>query len=163
MNKKGEVQQLTTAQKEEKKKKTIAISHSGSESISTYLKTISHSSLLTAAEEIALGRAIKTLQDFDAARVSLETELSRAITYGEWATATNTTIPLLKSQISRSKKAKSAMIQSNLRLVVSIAKKYQNRGMSFQDLSQEGTMGLIKAVEKYDPERGFRLSTVSCH
>lgn len=77
-------------------------------------------------------------------------------------------IPLLNSdqEISLSRHAltgcvvcKGLLIESNLRLVVSIAKRFVGRGLSMQDLIQEGNMGLIRAVEKFDPERGFRFST----
>ena len=57
------------------------------------------------------------------------------------------------------KSAENKLINANLRLVVSIAKRYRGRGLSFQDLIQEGNIGLVKAVEKYDEKLGFRLST----
>ena len=85
----------------------------------------------------------------------------RPPTYAEWAAAVRTdmTVQELKKQIRRSLRAKSALTESNVRLVISIAKRYQRRGLSFQDLSQEGILGLTRACEKFDPERGFRFST----
>lgn len=68
-------------------------------------------------------------------------------------------LSLARHAITGCDDCKLMLIEANLRLVVSIAKRFVNRGLSFQDLIQEGNMGLIRAVEKFDPERGFRFST----
>ena len=72
---------------------------------------------------------------------------------------TSQEIRILKKQILESQRAKEKLAETNLRLVVSIAKKYVGRGMNFLDLIQEGNMGLMKAVDKYDYNRGFKFST----
>ena len=68
-------------------------------------------------------------------------------------------IELSKAAKAGDKKARQRLIEKNLRLVVSVAKKYRGYGLPFEDLIQEGNIGLMKAVEKYDPDRGFRFST----
>ena len=69
------------------------------------------------------------------------------------------TLKTVKERIEKSKKAKSELIEANLRLVVSIAKKYTNRGLQFLDLIQEGNIGLMKAVDKFEYQRGYKFST----
>lgn len=71
----------------------------------------------------------------------------------------NEEIELSRKLRTGDQNAKNALVRANLRLVVSIAKRYRNRGMSFEDLIQEGSVGLMRASEKFDPEKGFKFST----
>jgi RNA polymerase primary sigma factor len=125
------------------------------------MKTICNHELLNKNEEIILAREIQILMRWEAVREELESDLLRPPTYQEWASKIREgmTVPELKKQIRRSLRAKAALTESNIRLVVSIAKRYQRRGVAFQDLTQEGILGLTRACEKFDPERGFRFST----
>ncbi|MGF1487494.1 MAG: RNA polymerase sigma factor, RpoD/SigA family [Prochloraceae cyanobacterium] len=129
------------------------------DSVRTYLKEIGQIKILTADQEISLARQIQDLLKLEASRTILKTKLDREPTELEWARATEISVQQLKHRLYKGRTAKNQMIQANLRLVVSVAKKYINRGLSLLDLIQEGSLGLIRATEKFDPEKGYKFST----
>ncbi len=145
------------------------------DSIRLYLQEIGRIRLLRAEEEIELSRKIADLlkleRIFDEIADNWDEEfqgLPQELTHEEWeqwaAAAmqeeeTTFTIGAFRHRVHVGRRAKDKMVQSNLRLVVSIAKKYMNRGLSFQDLIQEGSLGLIRAAEKFDHEKGYKFST----
>ncbi len=120
------------------------------------------SQLLTPEEEIRFSQQVQEgerlykirRQIADKRKVSPE-----SISDEEWSKAANLPDWELVARIQDAEEAKRRLIESNLRLVVSIAKRYASRGISLADLIQEGNLGLIRAVEKFDPDRGFRFST----
>ena len=129
------------------------------DSVRVYLKEIGSIKLLKANEEIELARKIADLLELERIRNDLKERLDRLPSDREWANELNMDVPQFRRRLYLGRKAKNKMVEANLRLVVSIAKKYQNRGLSFQDLIQEGSIGLIRGAEKFDPEKGYKFST----
>ena len=111
--------------------------------VRAYLNGIGRTRLLTAVEEVELSKRIE-------AGLYAEEKL---------AEAGDDLAPLLEIIIAEGKAAKNHLLEANLRLVVSIAKRYTGRGMAFLDLIQEGNLGLIRAVEKFDYTKGYKFST----
>eukprot|EP00591_Stephanopyxis_turris_P000510 CAMPEP_0195527668 /NCGR_PEP_ID=MMETSP0794_2-20130614/29515_1 /TAXON_ID=515487 /ORGANISM="Stephanopyxis turris, Strain CCMP 815" /LENGTH=453 /DNA_ID=CAMNT_0040658639 /DNA_START=604 /DNA_END=1965 /DNA_ORIENTATION=+ len=138
-----------------------SVKETGSDTLGNYIKSMSNHELLSKEDEIVLGRQIQMLVRWEDARMKLKDTLQRAPTYSEWAETVGESVPSLKRQVRRSQRAKAAMIEANLRLVVSIARQTtrSNSKISFNDMCQEGIIGLTKACEKFDPEKGFRFST----
>ncbi|WNN90530.1 RNA polymerase sigma factor RpoD [Gloeocapsopsis dulcis] len=133
--------------------------HYTEDSIRLYLQEIGRIRLLRADEEIELARKIAELLEMERVRERLLEQLNREPQDSEWAEAVQLSLPTFRYRLHVGRRAKDKMVQSNLRLVVSIAKKYMNRGLSFQDLIQEGSLGLIRAAEKFDHEKGYKFST----
>jgi len=120
------------------------------------------SQLLTPEEEIRFSQQVQEGERLYKIRKQIADKRKvdpESISEEDWAKAANLPVWELAVRIQEAEEAKRRLIESNLRLVVSIAKRYASRGISLADLIQEGNLGLIRAVEKFDPERGFRFST----
>ena len=129
------------------------------DSIRVYLQEIGRIRLLRPDEEIELARKIADLLHLEELAAQFESDNGREPDNKEWAALVEMPLIRFRRRLMLGRRAKEKMVQSNLRLVVSIAKKYMNRGLSFQDLIQEGSLGLIRAAEKFDHEKGYKFST----
>ena len=116
-----------------------------SDATSLYLREMAHEPLLTAVQEVELARA------FTAGRAAVKRMSKNGHDRSEREK--------LQREIEAGKKARDHLVKANTRLVVSIAKRYMGQGVPFLDLIQEGNLGLLKAVEKFDHKRGFKFST----
>jgi len=123
------------------------------DSIRAYLRDIGRVPLLEHDEEILLGRKVQRLMEIEEQKkeFGLDTE--------ELAHSQDIPYKQLRREIRDGMKAKEKMVTANLRLVVSVAKKYTKRNMELLDIVQEGTIGLVRGVEKFDPGRGYKFST----
>jgi RNA polymerase sigma factor (sigma-70 family) len=119
---------------------------SSDDSVRRYLQELAVHTLLTSADELALGRAIAAGRDAAGALASARPDDAAEVRR-------------LEQLVADGYAARERFIAANLRLVVSIAKRYQTAAMPLQDVIQEGNLGLMRAVEKFEPERGFKFST----
>ena len=124
------------------------------DSVRAYLRDIGRIPLLEHDEEILLGRKVQRLMEIQAVA-----ELLNSPTTEELADSLDITVKELRREKRDGEKAKEKMVTANLRLVVSVAKKYTKRNMELLDIIQEGTIGLVRGVEKFDPGRGYKFST----
>jgi RNA polymerase sigma factor (RpoD-like family) len=129
------------------------------DAVGAFFKEMARYPLLKADEEVELARRVRFLVEFDELQQRLQKELTRQASRSEIGAALGISERQLEHRLYLGRVAKRKMIRSNLRLVVSIAKRYLNRGLPFLDLIQEGAMGLNRATEKFDPDKGYKFST----
>jgi RNA polymerase nonessential primary-like sigma factor len=142
--------------KREQRSKSVP---AGTDMVRTYLHEIGRVPLLTHEEEIVYGKQVQQLMVLAELQANLLESLGREPTQAEWAAKADMDEADLAKALGKGKHAKQKMIEANLRLVVSVAKKYQKRNLELLDLIQEGTLGLERGVEKFDPMRGYKFST----
>ena len=124
------------------------------DSVRAYLRDIGRIPLLEHDEEILLGRKVQRLMQIKEAESELEVKDNDSL-----AQVLGLTTKELRRELRDGERAKDKMVTANLRLVVSVAKKYTKRNMELLDIIQEGTIGLVRGVEKFDPGRGYKFST----
>ncbi|QEY32513.1 RpoD/SigA family RNA polymerase sigma factor [Synechococcus sp. RSCCF101] len=127
--------------------------------VRSYLRDIGRVPLLSHEQEITLGRQVQELMALEEMEQELEMRSGEKPTRERLAREAGLSVPMLRRRLHAGRRAKERMVSANLRLVVSVAKKYTKRNMELLDLIQEGTIGLVRGVEKFDPTRGYKFST----
>tara|TARA_B100000965_G_scaffold34204_1_gene25257 strand:+ start:191 stop:1198 length:1008 start_codon:yes stop_codon:yes gene_type:complete len=154
---------MTTAVETLQAKKTTVVTAARSVSdidlVRSYLRDIGRVPLLSHEQEITLGRQVQDLMVLENLEIELESDLGEKPDISFFAEKSGLSIIQLKKKLKSGRRAKERMVAANLRLVVSVAKKYTKRNMELLDLIQEGTIGLVRGVEKFDPTRGYKFST----
>ncbi|MBE9112261.1 RNA polymerase sigma factor, RpoD/SigA family [Nodosilinea sp. LEGE 07298] len=129
------------------------------DAVGAFFKEMARYPLLKPSEEIELARQVRFLSKVETASEKLQKELGRKPSRQELVEKLKISETEFTQKLHEGRTAKRRMIRSNLRLVVSIAKRYLNRGVPFLDLIQEGALGLNRATEKFDPDKGYKFST----
>ena len=127
--------------------------------VRSYLRDIGRVPLLSHEQEITLGRQVQEYMQVERAESEIIELTGEKPTAEYLAEKLNLSISQIKKRTRAGQRAKERMVAANLRLVVSVAKKYTKRNMELLDLIQEGTIGLVRGVEKFDPARGYKFST----